>query len=78
MDITINGTEYIYQNGNVFDKKTNEFVGTYDWETKHFEMADDDEEVDQEEEEIPPIEEDEEEEDIVGSQSDAESDAEED
>ena len=73
MNITIEGVEYIYQKGNVFDKKTNEFVGTYDWETKIFVMADDDEEVDQEEE-IPPIEEDEEEEEVVGSQSDAESD----
>jgi len=71
-DVKIQGVVYIYQNGNVFDKKTNDFVGTYDWKTKVFEPADDDEEVDQEEEEIPPIEEDEEEEEVVASQSDEE------
>jgi hypothetical protein len=71
-DLKIQGVTYIYQNGNVFDKKTNVFVGTYDWKTKVFEMAEDDDEIDQEEEEIPPIEEDEEEEEVVASQSDAE------
>ena len=76
-DVKIQGVVYIYQNGNLFDKKTNEFVGTYDWKTKVFEPADDDEEVDQEEE-IPPIEEDEEEEEVVASQSDEEEEEEED
>jgi hypothetical protein len=71
-DLKIQGVTYIYQNGNVFDKKTNDFVGTYDWKTKVFEMAEDDDEIDQEEEEIPPIEEDEEEEEVVASQSDEE------
>ena len=71
-EVTIQGVTYIYQNGNVFDMKTNEFAGTYDLETKIFQMADDDEEIDQEEEDIPAIESDEEEDDVVASQSDEE------
>ena len=53
-DVEINGIIYIYQKGNVFDKKTEEFVGTYDSETNVFEMTEDDsdeEEDDSDEEE---------------------------
>jgi hypothetical protein len=52
-DVEINGIIYIYQKGNVFDKKTNEFVGTYDSKTNVFEMNEDDsdEEEDSNEEE---------------------------
>ncbi len=50
-DVKINGIIYMCQNGNVFDKKTNEFVGTYDSETNVFEMYEDEEEEDSNEEE---------------------------
>jgi hypothetical protein len=50
-DVEINGIIYIYQKGNVFDKKTEEFVGTYDSETNVFEMNEDDYDSDEEDEE---------------------------
>jgi hypothetical protein len=46
LDLKINGIIYIYQNGNVFDKNTQEFVGTYNFETGVFEIY---EEVEEEE-----------------------------
>jgi len=73
-DVEINGIIYIYQKGNVFDKKTNEFVGTYDSKTNVFEMNEDDSDEKEDSDEVEDSNEEEEDSNEEEDDSDEEED----
>ncbi len=76
VDVEINGIIYLYYKGDILDKKTNEFIGTYDFETRVFEIYEEVEDENDDEEEEIASESEQEEEEIASESSDSDEDEE--